>query len=416
MPQEPLASPVGNKSGRTLSRILAHPPTWAVLIVCAVALSLRRAGAVTNPQFWAEDSYFFENAYEYGWHAFTIPFAGYLHTLLRAIGMIAASIDPAHARWTYLFCSFAVTLYVASRAVSERSPLPRFCGAAALTVVLVPDTYEVLLNVVNLQWLIGGCLVLLLISGDPVNPRQWIHDLVSAVAMGLTGPFSIVLLPLFLIRAWVRRTRASAWLAAAVGVCALIQEYLVITQPPIGAAKPGFRIAYELLLPAVGRRVGGSVLVGSLLSPDTDQVIGTLVGLATLLGIGLLAWLPGKHRLERALLGLAFLGLLGGSFYRLRYGIDRFFIPTYASRYFYIPQLILMWLLLAAAEVKGLAGRVAPALFACSLLVNLPRYRESAYLVNTRWSVYEPYIREGKPIVVPINPPGWIMPLPARKP
>jgi hypothetical protein len=160
--------------------------------------------------------------------------------------------------------------------------------------------------------------------------------------------------------------------------------------------------------------VGGSLLVGALLSADTDLYVGTLVGIGTLLGVAYLALTKGPRRSERMMLGLAFLLLLAAALYRLRYKFDEAFIPGSASRYFYIPQLVLMWLLIAAAGLKGRVGRLAPALLAWAVLVNAPRYRERAF-VDMHWSLYEASIREGRPIIVPVNPPGWIMPLPARR-
>jgi len=394
--------------------ILHDPPALLVLAVCALILCLRRAGAVTHPQFWAEDSYLFENAYELGWHAFAVPFAGYMHTALRAVAQITVALDPVHAPWYFLACSFAVTLYVAGLALSPRCPLPRFCGVAALAVVLVPDTFEVLLTVINLQWVIGAGMVLLLISGDARGRWQHAHDLAAAAVMGLTGPFCIMLLPLFVARAWARRSRPSMLLAAVVAVCAVVQGYCFLTGPAIGAAGPGDHFAPEVVLPAVGRRVGGSLLVGALLSSDTDLYVSTLVGIGTLLGVGYLSFAQGPRRMERILLGLAFFILLAGSVYRLRYKFHEAFIPGSASRYFYIPQLVVMWLLLSAAGLRGRAGRIVPALLAWAVLVNVPRYRERAY-VDMHWSLYEPSIREGRPVIVPVNPPGWIMPLPARR-
>ena len=71
--------------GARFVRALRNPSRASVLALCAVILALRRAQAVSNPQFWAEDSYFFEQAYVFGMQAFTLPHAGYLHTILRAI-------------------------------------------------------------------------------------------------------------------------------------------------------------------------------------------------------------------------------------------------------------------------------------------------------------------------------------------
>jgi hypothetical protein len=173
---------------RRLARLAAAPPGAAVLLACAAVLALRRAQAVTVPQFWAEDGYFFERAYELGWRAFLEPFAGYLHTMMRVIAGFAVAVDPARAPALFVASSAAVTLYVALRTLSPRCPLPKLGGACALAVVLVPDTYEVLLTVVNLQWVMGAGMVLLLISGDPRGARQWAHDLAAAALTGLTGP------------------------------------------------------------------------------------------------------------------------------------------------------------------------------------------------------------------------------------
>jgi hypothetical protein len=393
-----------------IARTLADPPGLAVLSLCAVILGLRRAGAVTHPQFWAEDAYFFQRAYVSGWSAFTVPFAGYLHTVLRAVAQLAVLIDPAHGPGLFVACSGAVTLYVAGRTLSARCPLPRLGGACALAVVLVPDTYEVYLTVVNLQWIVAAGLVLLLVSRDPADGWAWAHDLAAAALMGLTGPFCIVLLPLFAWRAWSRRTRASVVLALLMAACALVQGFCVLHEPPLGAPVP---IAYSLLLPAVGRRIGGSLLVGSLMAPQTDLYIGAAIGLATLAAVAFLALRDGARRPERQLLGLAFFLLLGAALFRTRHNFEWYFLTLANGRYVFIPQLIALWLLLAAAAEKGALARVCAALAVWAVLVNLPRLRAPAY-ADLQWSRYEPAIRAGLPVTIPTNPPGWFMPLPAR--
>jgi hypothetical protein len=403
-------TPGATTTGGRLARTLATPPGWAILAVCGIVLCLRRAGAVTNPQFWAEDAYFFQRAYVFGWSAFTEPFSGYLHTILRAVAQFAVAVDPAHGPGLFVAGSAAVTLYVAGRTLSRRCPLPRLGGACALAVVLVPDTYEIYLNVVNLQWVIAAGLVLLLVSRDPEGPREWTHDLAAAALMGLTGPFCIALLPLFAWRAIERRTRGSAAVAAVVAACAAIQGFCVVHDPYVGGTAP---ILYRLIVPAVGRRIGGSILTGALMAPDTDIYIGTAVGIATLAGIAFLAFRPGARRPERRLLGLAFLVLLAAAFYRTRYNIDWYFLPLYQARYVFVPQLIAIWLLLAAAGDTGRTARVCALLAAWALVANLPRDREPAY-VDLQWSRYEPRIRAGLPVTIPTNPPGWYLPLPAR--
>lgn len=409
----------GIKSGaRSLSgtpgprRWLEDPPKAAVIALCAAVLGLRRAEAWSNPQFWAEDGVFYARARIAGSHAFLETMGGYLHTVLRAVAAVAARADPAWAPAIFVAAATAATLYVAGLAISGRSNLPRFAGFSALAVVLVPETHEVLLNLVNLQWVLGAGLILVLLSSEPLRPGQRAHDFVAAAAMGMTGPFCIILLPLFLLRAARRRTKASFLLCAIVGACAVVQALMLRSEPasPLYGAQGS--IPYRFILPIIGRRIGGSILMGSLLGPDTDQVIGSLVGLMTLAGVAFLAFRPGLHRTVRTGLGLAFFLMLAGTLYRASNGFFLFFTPETRARYVYIPQLLAIWLLITAAAQPGRAGRICAFLCAWALLVNLPRLHEPAYR-DLHWRDYAARIRAGEAVSIPINPRGFRVELPA---
>jgi hypothetical protein len=394
-------------------RVLEDPPLWAVVVTCAVVLGLRRAEAWSNPQFWAEDSVFYQKAMTEGARSFLDPMGGYLHTVLRSVALLAAHVDPLLAPAVFVGAATLATLYVCALALSARSPLPRFAGLCALAVVLVPETHEVLLNLVNLQWILGSGLILILLSIDPARPRQWAHDVVTVAAFGLTGPFCIILAPLFLLRAALRRSKASLVLAGVTLACALFQAWMLhATASAAPDPSPG-TVPYRLILPIIGRRIGGSLLVGSLLGQDTDQVIGTLVGLLTLAGVAYLALRPGMYRMARIGLGLAFFFVLAGTLYRASNGYFLFFTPETRARYVYIPQLLALWLLIASAVQSGRVARTCAYLCVWALLVNLPRLREPAY-PDLHWADYAGRIRAGEAVTVPVNPRGFTVELPAR--
>ncbi len=404
-------SPV--KSVSRAHGLLADPPKVAVIAACAAILGLRRAQAWTNPQFWAEDAYFYQQALQLGWRAFLVPLAGYLHTVLRMIAQVSSQVDPTLAPAVFVGGATAVTLYVAGCTMSRRCPLPHFAGFFAFAVVLVPDTHEVLLNLVNLQWVLAIGLVLLLISGDPETRGEWAHDLIAAAAMGLTGPFCILLCPLFILRAWVRRGRPSLVLAAVVAACAGLQGYFVLSAPGIIIDPPGSRVAFNEILPLVGRRIGGSILMGSLQSPDTDLVLGAIAGVLTLAGLGFLALRPGAFRTERMVLGLIFVVMLASTLCRVRHSLGMFFTPHTRARYVFVPQLIAIWLIILNAVQTGRVARICSILIVWGLLVNIPTYREAAYQ-DMHWAEYAPKIRQGAAVNAPINPPGWILKVPER--
>jgi hypothetical protein len=383
-------------------------------MLSAVMLALRRAEAFSNPQFWAEDGHFYERACVLGWRSLGVPYAGYLHAIPRIIAVLAAYCDPALVPGIFTACAAALTLYVAARTLSRRCPLPRYAGLCAFAVVLVPDTYEVLLNLINIQWVLAAGFILILISRDPKEKASWVHDLGATLAIGLTGPFCIILWPLFIWRAFRRRTAASTALAAIVTGCALVQACILNEQPSLDLGAPGSPASTGLILHSVGRRVGASLLIGAFMPNHEGTHVGALLGIATLGAVGFLAFRPGPLRGERAILAMAFAGILLASLVRTRFLINEYLIAPHLSRYVFVPQLITIWLLIIAAGQVGRLGNAAALILAWCLAVNIPRLREPAY-VDMHWDTYVPKIRAGDAVSVPLNPPGWTMQLPERR-
>lgn len=398
------------RRGRLL-RFLRRPPLAFTLLACGAILAARRPESLLNPQFWGEDSViFYQGALQHGGRAIFEPYAGYLHLVPRLVATASAGFDPRWAPMLFALAALGGSLYVAARTQSERCPLPRHVGCA-LAVVLVPDGYEVLLNVVNLHWFLAGGAVLLLISADPTNGRQRIHDALAAVVLGLTGPFVLMLSGLFLWRAWSRRTRASLALATLTTACAVVQAW-VIWRSSLGT--PGGSIAYSGLLAVPGMRITGSLLTGFLAPNDWPIALEMALGLVTLAGLAVLAWRGGPQLHERSWMALAALAFLGASLWRCRFVLPSLADPVFGARYFYPIVMIVVWLLLwAATDARRWAARAATIVALWALLINVPRLREPAF-PDLLWEAYAARIRAGEAVDVPVNPEPWVMRLPAR--
>lgn len=408
-----------------LRAALARPPLWVTLLVCAAILVARRPAQVRHPQFWAEDgTIFYAQAHTLGAHAFTRSFGGFLHTVSRLGNAISQWFDPAWAPAVSMAAAFLLTLYVAARTQSGRFPL-RPHVAYALAVVLVPDTFEVLLFLVNVDRIVAAGLLVVLISRDARRWWQHAHDAVAVLVLGLTGPYSVFFAPLFLWRALQRRTRASLVLAVLALVCASIQGSLIalhqtgrLDDGGVAAMGAG-EVVHAKLLAVPGMRIAGSLVAGSRVPPDYPLPVEIALGIGVLASVALLALRKGPARTERIWLALAFLLLLASSFYRCRFVLPDLCHAVYGARYFYLPQLIVLWLLIdLAVERRGWLSRGVAVLLFWMLIVNVPRLREPG-LQDFRWSDYAPKIRSGEAVEIPINPGGvepWIVKLPARSP
>lgn len=396
------------------TRYLRSAP--AILGLCVVILFLRKPDQFINPQFWAEDGVFYHSWYVQGWGAFIEPYAGYLHTLPRLVAATCWFVDPAYAPHWFVGCAGAATLYVCSRALSLRIPIGRG-PILALAVVLVPDAFEVLLNVANLQWLVASGFILLLISRDPTGWFSYLHDIVAAVIAGLTGPFSVLLAPLFLWRAFIRDTRASWILAATVGFTAAVQINFITAykEPPTAPAQ----ISYRDGISAIGTRLSGSLLTGARIdqnSPELARWAFAALTLALAAATVIRRTATDQQDSKTSIfLASAFLLLLAASLYRCRWVLAELPRSNYGSRYFFPLQLILLWLVISnLSDTKRSWRWSAATVLIISLAMNFTRLREGA-LLDLRWAAYAPKIRAGEAVTIPINPGGsWRIPLPAR--
>lgn len=391
--------------------LVARPPLAWTLILCTAIFIARRPDLLQAPQFWAEDGpVFFLQSRTLGADALFTPSAGYLHTVLRLIAWLAALVDPTLSPALYCAAAAGCTLYVAARTQSSRFPLPPSIGYA-LAVVTVPDAFEVLLTLTNLQWILAGGLLLVLIAREPESPRQCAHDAAAVALLGLTGPFVIVGAPLFAWRAWYRKTGFSFALAAIAGAAAAIQLTLIIRYSLGDTAQS---IAAETLLAVPGMRVGASLLTGGRLGAMAGVPVGTAWGVATLAVIAAMALRRDEARLERIWLALAFVGLLAAALYRCRQVLPDVFHGA-GSRYFFPLQLIALWLVVATASAqRAWSSRAALVALAIIVVLNVPRLREPAF-TDHNWAHYVAKIRQGEAVTVRINP-DWEFEVPGVGP
>ncbi len=418
--------PTDSRPGRLarLRAALAHPPLWVTLAICALILAARRPAQIRNPQFWAEDGVYYRQAYTLGARALFEPFSGYLHTVQRIVAAVSQWVDPALAPAIFTGAAFLLTLYVAARTQSTRFPLRPHVGYA-LAVVLVPDTFEVLLFLTNILRVTAAGLLLVLISREPLRWWQKAHDAAALLLFGLTGPYSVLFAPLFVWRAWRRRTRASLVLAVLAIGCALTQGILIGLQQmgkltdegPVAMGYGEFEPRKLLAVP--GMRIAGSLLAGSRVPLDYPVPVEIALGIGALVAVGYLALRKGPARIERGWMGIAFLLVLASALYRCRLVLPDLCHAVYGARYFYLPQLIVLWLLLAlAVEGRRWLSLGVSALLLWMLAINVPRLREPG-LPDMRWADYAARIRAGEAVEIPTNPGGvepWIVRLPARKP
>ncbi len=377
----------------------------------AVVLVVRKTDAFTNPQFWAEDfSPFFVDAHISGPKALLSPYNGYLHLLPRLIAWLASPLHPSIQPAAYALAALGVTLLVVAQALSPRLDLPGKPWLA-LAMVAVPHTGEIFLNVTNLQWITALGLLLTLLKRDPENAAEWAVDVTALVVAGLTGPFSVLLLPLFLVRGYERRTRAAWIIAAVVAGPAAVQLSHLWSAPAFYS--PGAWNAGNLL-GVLAVRLPMTLAIGEAWPVKLGYTWAVSLGGALVAGWIFLSARCGRWREARLFLLAALALFLAAGIKRGRPDTWAFYDTFNGDRYFYGPKVIALWLVVVIiAELRSQWQRtVGIIVVTLAFAANLPAFRIKP-LPDLRWASYSDRIKAGESVEVPINP-GWKVVCPAK--
>lgn len=188
----------------------------------------------TGTNLWAEDGTIFLNqALSEGLSTLWTPYSGYLHVYPRLFAMPAA-MDLALAPYIFALgwlAAFAWMCLVVQTTFREHGLGWPTTFVATLLLALQPNSGEGFFSIAYAQWFLGTGLVVLVILKERISSSP--PALAGLLVAGLTGPFSILLLPLALCRlsASPRKAPAPMFLLAA---CGATQAILFVQAARLG--------------------------------------------------------------------------------------------------------------------------------------------------------------------------------------
>lgn len=239
----------------------------ALIVLAFLVVASRRPDAILNAQFFAEDgTAWFLDAYQHGGvHVLLLPQAGYLHVIQRLAACGAALLPLRFAPLLFNLVAIACQLLVVSLLVSRRmepfAPRLRTRLLMGLVYLGLPGSWEThaILSTAHWHLAVFACLLLLV----PPAPSRWQRTLecMGLVVAVFSGPLSILLLPVALVRWRQERTpwHVATLIIVAVGAIAQASTVLLTasaerSQVPLGAT-PGL----------LSELVGQQIILGSLL-------------------------------------------------------------------------------------------------------------------------------------------------------
>ena len=386
------------------------PRPWvrvAVAFACAAILVVRLKERLVLPQFWAEDgSIFYIASYTdalHGWRILFRPYAGYLHLIPRVVSAIGTAVPVLWVPAFFSWFTIGATAAIGWALQSPRLPLKGGC-VVALALAAVPHTGEVYGALCNLQWVCAVAMIGLLIADDGTSALQRGADTLVLAVLGLTGPFIVITLPFFLLRAWMRKTRVSIGLAGTACLAALLQApSLLLDRPPSDLQGP-FNAWHALTV--IGRRMVVNPLFGPYRPPSVVSALALVTG-AVVLAMVVIR----RRRIAPAacvVASIAFL-LIVASEFKVRFDLFSYDELINGDRYFYPVKILVIWIatdLAFAWRARGVA--VLMLLIACALAFNRQQFVFPAF-PDLKWRQNAEAIEEGKPTMVEILPGGLFL-------
>lgn len=408
-------------------------PEWLILTIvflCAVALVIsRRPDAVTNPQFFGEDGFWFSKVHDDGPLGALLaanPNRGYFYAVPMLGACLAMLVPLRYAPLVMNVIAIAIMAAPAVLICSSRfaAAVPPLWGriAIAFLYLALPNTWGLIGSAITSQWY-HGALGLAIVIATPGERLAWrVFDVVALFLLGLSGPIALFLVPVIALKWWVRRER---WMIPLFAIAAATSAVQVITtivrEPPstmqvdLGATPMAFfkltavRVAYAVLF--------GETRTLEIVTSEPSawtSVPAILIGAVVVLAVfGAAAW---KGPLELRLV-LVFTALITGA--SLVGPMPLAYTQTYwevlarpgaGNRYAFFPVLALLVSLFWLATRKPLALRIAgTAALAVVCIGGVRRdWREAPH----RDFDYPGYVRQyelaapGERVQIP-HPPNW---------
>jgi hypothetical protein len=359
----------------------------AAAAIAFVVAFLRRPETLTRAEFWAEDGPVFYLG-TFSGPGLLDSYEGFLYTGQRIIAIVSRLVPVEYAPLVANALSLGCVAALAAFLASGRIPLSKPQRVMlALGIVAMPAVGEVSGTMTNLGWYGAIYLGAVAFARTATGKAAWAERVIVAIA-ALSGPFAIIVAPLYAGRWWRDREWAWAWLAVIVGVASVIQVIAFVMgertmmggPPPSGAAVVEGWAIRGVMVPFLGQRFA--------------ELLAFAWPLAAFLLAGVVTTLL-RLRLAGAALGyfiviMTVLGLWTTNLWGLREVVDggRYFMPV---GFAILATLVAVrsWLSLAllAVMVVGIVGDF--------------RLEPRAYL---GWAQTSHCIGGPEPCVVPIHP------------
>jgi len=206
------------------------------LILIVLFIRIGNLNFIDGRYLWAEDGNIFINqALSLKWESIFKTYNGYIHLYPRLISLFAVQLNLVFLPIVFFVAWIVAVLYssfVIFKWLYKQTDSIIIAMFVPLLVLLQPNSGEVFFTITNSQWFLSLALIILLIDKEyKVNYKNFF----VLILLGLTGPFSVLILPILFFSIIIRKDLKENYLKYLIILStALIQVYFIANSNRVG--------------------------------------------------------------------------------------------------------------------------------------------------------------------------------------
>ena len=294
-------------------------------------------------------------------------------------------------------------------------------GVAGGPISCASDNAEITFGITSAQWLLALGMFLILAASVPETTIGRVFDCAYLTLSGLTGPFSILLLPIAAYSAWKRKEPWRRVQCAVLAACAMLQLWALVILDTKG--RPPYPAGYSAAL--LARMLAGNIFAGALLGrvqlamlPGTGAFV-CLLSIA-IGGVAIMTACFMKTHIEMRLLLVFTCIVFACSLLSPKVtppaGATMWELMTKVAgiRYWFFPSLAFAWTLAWCARSGSEILKATAAILFCVMFFGVvmnwknPAYKDLHFDEYARVFEAAP---AGTVMMIPENPQGWYLEL-----
>ena len=395
-----------------------------------VILFLRRPDALVSAQFYANDGKnWFADAYHMGaLRSLFLPQDGHFQTLSRLVAVLVTPFGLTNAPLIFNIIALGiqalVPIFILSRRFEKILPSVESRYFLAFIFLCLNNQMEIHASLTGAHWYLSFIACTVLLEDPPsVGYWRWVDICILALS-GISGPFSIFLLPASFIFWMIRRDSVRFYNFIIFLLESFVQLWAIFQFGHAGRLKILCQFDILKIATLFGKRVVWDSIVGSkaaLFSQALGPYYSVFFSVAIVTAFFLMLYALANGSSSLRLVGLFSLNVFVASIISpnisplSKNSLDTLYLDGFSCRYWVVPTLFFIttitWNLFQA---KNKAVKILAALFSSGIIFG--------FIINFHFPAYVDYqfsgyakkferMAPGEEILIPINPQGWSMKL-----